>query len=380
MNNLLLYSGLIFLFEPNIFVKIPILNMLYIGGIVLVFGLTLYKYIKSGEKISKLFLVLLIYRLSVFIPTLIYDGDILKVGYLSMVILTADLVIEYYLKRDPVKLIKALVNIFTVMLLVNICLYIVYPRGLYHGKVLHFLGIRTRFSDYAIPLMALIFIEKYMCKVKMSRFIIVLTVIALNILLPFIATAVVGVIIFLIGLILFKDRIKINNKFLVTAFIIINILVVGFRVHTIFRGVIEDALGKSMSLSGRTDIWDKSFEIIQDKFLFGYGYNNDGCFVIINNLARQAHNQLLQCLYDGGIVSTIIFIYLLYYVAKKLDQYKGNKIYTAITSILLTYYIIMLSEIYAYYPQFFVMLILGYNIPKLIKVQEDGEKDEENLL
>ena len=79
MNSLLLYSGLIFLFEPNIFVKYNILNMFYIGGIVLVFIIILLAYIKKGEKISKLFLILLIYRLSILLPTIIYGGDILKV-------------------------------------------------------------------------------------------------------------------------------------------------------------------------------------------------------------------------------------------------------------------------------------------------------------
>lgn len=79
MNNLLLYGSLIFLFEPNIFVKNNILNMLYICGIVFVFIIILLQYIRKEEKVSKIFLIFLMYRLSVFIPTIIYGGDILKV-------------------------------------------------------------------------------------------------------------------------------------------------------------------------------------------------------------------------------------------------------------------------------------------------------------
>ena len=253
--------------------------------------------------------------------------------------------------------------------MINIITYVFVPKGLYGGK-LYFLGIRTRFTDYSIALIALVFIERAISNIKKSRFILIITIALLNIILPFIATAIIGVVVFGIMLIILNKGVKISNKTIVTVFIIINILVVGFRIHTIFQGIIEDVLGKTMSLSGRTDIWDKSFAIIKDKMWFGHGYNNDGCFVMINNLLRQAHNQLLQGLYDGGIVSTVVFLGLLYSVAQKLDHNKGNQVNYIITSILSAYYLMMISEIYAYYPQFFVILIIGYNIHKIVKSKE----------
>ena len=122
---------LLILFEPNIFVKYTFLNSIFIVGAAISFFVALLKILKI-RKISKFTAILILYRAVLILMTTIFSGDLLKVGYNSIVLISLFLFAEIYASEDKFHVFVIYIyRIMLVYLLLNIFLYILYPNGLY---------------------------------------------------------------------------------------------------------------------------------------------------------------------------------------------------------------------------------------------------------
>lgn len=370
---ILLYLILIFAFEPKLFVKIDFLNYIYIGGIVLSFIITLIKYFSKFNKPSKLLIILVIYRLSFFIQTLTSHGDITMWGYMSIVLVTLCMAIEIYAKYDFNFLLSSLINILTAITVINLLIVFVYPNGLI-GDI-YFIGIRTRFTEVILVNMVLSLTYDKIHNVKISKkslFIIAVSIV--TILKCWIATALLGmVLVFLLVLLFLKDRhIKLLNiYFAIIICLVLNVLIVHLRILDSLDWFFTGIFGKTTSLSGRTEIWDNAFGIIFSKPIFGHGMAVDGNFIpwVWGGIGEvklwQAHNQWLQLLYDGGIVCVISFIAITFisYLQIKCNKQAVAKSKFLIIGIIV-FYFMMIVEIYSYTPYFFVLPFVMSNMLK----------------
>jgi len=75
-----------------------------------------------------------------------------------------------------------------------------------------------------------------------------------------------------------------------------------------FSSLIENVLGKSITLSGRTFLWSQALKLIAQKPILGYGVL-DGSLLYspTNGHAYSAHNTALQILLQGGVLALVIF-------------------------------------------------------------------------
>lgn len=359
---------LIPLFEPTIFVKHPLLNIIYACYLCVVLVFMLMYYLIKKIRIPFLFFLMLIYRFYLLIPTIFSSGDYLKWGYLSLVMFSLILIMNISLKVNYKNFIESIVYLFSFLLTVNLLLFIIYPDGLYLDTQLHFLGIRTRFTDISFPCIIFSVFLLRESKYIMSKLINIYAILIsmLNILLPKISTAIIGIALFSLLLFLFNFKeIKyfLTSKKLFLFSIIITFLVVFLRIGDLFSDIIFVLFGKTASFSGRTEIWDNAYPIILEKWYIGYGIVNDGNFVPwIDNDVRlwQAHNQLLQLLYDGGIFSSVLMLYIIYISSKKIGFCKlkyGSHIFVFGLFCLL---IMMITEIYSYYPGPYLIIFMCY--------------------
>ena len=87
---------ILFLFEPNIFVKYRLLNVLFICGGIISFSYITILRLTHGRKFYKLTLLIIFWRILLILQTLSFNGDILKVGYQSMIIVALFLYGEYF--------------------------------------------------------------------------------------------------------------------------------------------------------------------------------------------------------------------------------------------------------------------------------------------
>lgn len=377
-NKIIMFILILLLFEPNIAVKYNLFNNVFVCGSVISFIFITMLIIREKKTINKITLLMIIFRTLLICTTIYNNGDILKVGYQSIIIISLMLYAEYYYRNDKIlDFINILSNILTLYLFINIILYILYPNGLYLARGgIHFLGIRTRFTEYSM-LLLLLNIINYQLKIENIKiFIFKMTIVLLNIFIPRIATAIIGLIIFILVYIFFKKKIKINYKLIFAVSLIITALIVFFRIQDIFSYVIVDLLHKDLTLTGRTSIWDKSYTYIFDKFvLFGHGMKIDGNFVFWRVQLWQAHNQLLQILYEGGILGTILFYEIFFMSLTKLNHTNqiNEKIKKSIGAMFFSFGIMMITEIYGYYLPTYILIILAYYSNKIII---NNEKEE----
>ena len=374
--NFFLILMILILFEPNIFVKNDITNFIFIFGAIISFIYVLIIKFRRSMKIFKITLLVIIDRMLLIILTLLNRGDILKVGYQSLTLIALFFYAEYfYSKNNLSDFIKIVKKIFFLYLFINIVLYYIFPNGLYlKGGTIHFLGIRTRFTEYSMTLI-LLSILSYVLKYNSKRQAIVELIIAiLNIIIPKISTAIIGVLIFAIMYYILSKIKKMDYRFLLYIGIVLTILVVFFRIQTIFSFIIEDILNKNISLTGRTEIWDLSYKYIFDKMFFlGHGLPIDGNFILWGSKLWQAHNQLLQNLYEGGIVGTFLFYMIIGMSLRQLSKCDCDSKYkNLVASMIFAFLIMMITEIYGYYNPLYIIIILGYFSNSLI-YQDDRE-------
>ena len=161
LRKILLYILIIFLLEPTIFVKYNTINNIFILGAVLSFIVSIILFFqKDNITISKMLLIVIFYRLITLILTIFNNGDIMKFGYQTMVIIALYFYAEYFHRNKKLlDFLSIIYHIFFVYLLINIVLYNLYPEGLYSLREgIHFLGIRTRFTEYIFTFIPLSYI------------------------------------------------------------------------------------------------------------------------------------------------------------------------------------------------------------------------------
>lgn len=373
-NKILKYIICIFLLEPTIFIKFKITNYIYIIFAVIIFAYLIYVYVKKKEKIDYFFIILILYRVLIIIPTIVNSGDILKVGYISIIMIDIFLFFKINIKNSNYEIVHILSNIFIFYLLVNLVTIIKFDNGIIEN--LYFLGIRTRFTDYAFPGMLLTVMDYKLNNVNRFQTVLKIIIILLNIIIPKVSTAYVGLALFIILAFTLKKirNIKIlNYNVFITLALVLNISIVFFRIQNIFSFIIVDLLGKNLTLSGRTFIWDASYEYLKENLLLGNGLNNlNGNFIYFHGW-WQAHNQFLQQLYESGIFGTILLIIALYYTGKNINKSVNKNIYI---SFMFAFCIMMITEIYAYYVTFYLSIILIYLVSK--EERTKNEKDWNN--
>ena len=196
-----------------------------------------------------------------------------------------------------------------------------------------------------------------------------------------IATAIVGIAMFAAAFFVFWKLKKLRKIWIiVVASLLLNVLVVNFRITDWFEWLISGILGKSMNLSGRTEIWNIANDIVRKKLVFGYGMADNGGFVwwgYVNSPKSywQAHNQWLQLLYDGGLVALVLFILMILYSEKKLKEANGIVVSIHLAC-LLAFMVMMVAEIYSYTPYFYIMIFLGQHLQMFLK---ENNPNEENI-
>ena len=94
--------------------------------------------------------------------------------------------------------------------------------------------------------------------------------------------------------------------------------------------------GKDGSFSGRDKIWEKSVKYIVSSPLIGYGRESE--YVVWTKLGQtHCHNIILELLYDGGIIGTILFGIIIYLFRPKQKNTFSTFVFS---SALLCYFIV----------------------------------------
>jgi len=136
-----------------------------------------------------------------------------------------------------------------------------------------------------------------------------------------------------------KSR-KIGNVLKLISFYIVALFVVDILViFDLLSPILSDIFNKSITLSGRTEIWGSAIEIIKDHPWIGIGEFSSDYFIELTgvNGATHSHNQILQILLNSGLIGFVVYFYYAFKLVNLRKYVKNN--------LIVAYYLVYLSTI-----------------------------------
>lgn len=83
----------------------------------------------------------------------------------------------------------------------------------------------------------------------------------------------------------------------------------GLQNNELASWIIKDVLGKDMTFTGRTYMWDAALRVIQQSPIWGYGFVDTDWFMKnMSSLAIGAHNYILNTMVYGGIIALTLYL------------------------------------------------------------------------
>lgn len=368
------------LLEPDYFTSIDIIHDYYIVmRVITLFLAFLYFLVKN--MVPKITSIIVIYFGIYGFSTYINNGDMMSFFAYSSYIVSFVAWLEITLRRYTMKGLYSLNFVYSLHVYINLFFYIVFPQGYtysitYAGNVIerYFLGVENQFASTLIPAIVINIVYNYAkhSKLKINSYLLIITVLFTFIYI-WSATSIVGISLIILYLLLInRKKVKaiINNKTIIITTVSLFISVVVLRIIDIFSFLIEDLLGKDVTLSTRTLLWDRAFIYIENSPWLGYGYLGSGRYLQVTSTRfMDSHNTVLQLLLQHGYLGLILFAILVFMFFKNLSIYKESNITKFILFSFFVATTMMLSEVYSF-TFLLVILVLGIFSPYIIREQE----------
>ena len=282
--------------------------------------------------------------------------------------LTATLFVEIALKRKKIEAAVVIRNVLFFFLLINLITLILFPQGLgVYGynessdNYYYFLGLRIAFTPFILTELLLSHIVDYLQEKKLSSFTRMSFVVGLlTLFIEKIATGLFAiVIIYALMFLVRRKNIKLNMYAIYLIYAVGFILIVVYNIQyklPFFSYLLEDVMHKDLSFDNRTTIWASTIAAFLKQPLFGYRV-----------ATLSAHNQILNTLYEGGMVSFVFFVTMFGVVAEKIKKCFSLKLNRLYSCFLIGYLMIMFTEVQTTKALLFITLSIIANTDKLIE-------------
>ncbi|MFQ7823136.1 O-antigen ligase family protein [Clostridium sp.] len=370
------YFILIPFLKPGYFESINILDNLFNAWRFLSSAIVISMYIK-GNKVSKFVLTLLFFQLTLLISTLINKGDIVRWAMYSGINLSIAMIIELAFKNNIKIFLKVLYRLLSVIIVINYILLIIYPNGIYlvAGERGNFIDMDNLLAPTIIPGVLFAMMYSYIVYKKLKKIpLLIITISALTIIYVWPATAVVALFFALtlsaITIFSKKGAFLLNIRTYIVSYVVFFITIIFYNLQDKISFIIEDILGKSITFSGRTIIWENYFYVIkqslQSMFL-GFGVKSSN--VLYNpTFGRNTHmhNQFFNIQLEGGLLAVLFFIVLIIMASNRLYKNRNDKIVKILSAFLFSFLLLMSMEVFRNMVMFIAILSFSYNNKRLV--------------
>lgn len=190
---------------------------------------------------------------------------------------------------------------------------------------IYFIGGKNAFAVFLIPAVFFVLIYSAAKNNKVTKAATILVFLfLLSIALGGSTTGIVTSLVTLIFLLIFTNRKTIKAPFLITIILLYSLFLIfseSFLTSSLWTSF-TDLFGKDSTLTSRSAIWSEAIEMIKERPLLGHGR---GSRIIYRNSmgvyfsATEAHNFILEVLFDGGLVAFVLMLALLFYIVNRLD-------------------------------------------------------------
>ena len=371
------------LYKPAMFSQMPALHTFdTISNVfkIMVIAVLGVWFVYFYQKVSLFFVGIVFFEVWRVLATIYCGGNYTSLFIAILNALAICLVVEMGLKTDPDALLDGASFTLGLFVLINFATVLLFPQGMYEFNTFtqnYFLGYRNNSIMLFFP--AIIFsivrsLRKYN-KLTLSSFVITAVSFA-TVILAFSATSVIGMTVFTLFLLLALIN-KMPNFLNIITYLAINIAyffgVIILRLQEAFAFIIVDMLGRDLTFTGRTKIWDSALAAFAKSPVFGVGeIENQASRDLIG--ATHAHNYYLDLLYKSGLPGFLIFFAILIICGVALYRNRKNgKIPFIVSGAICAFMIMLQSEAYYNIYYFFSILTLAAFIPyALPKKDADG--------
>lgn len=327
---------LMIFFEPQMFKEssfdgVEKVDFIYKIAKLFCFVITSYLYLRENKfKISKLLLSIGVLQLVMLISTIIYNGDIVRFIGPAITTVTMCMIAELLIKRKELFPVLKIVNIyFWICFLINlVTVFLLDFTSCNLFTRAYFMGIDNRFIFTMIPWVLFEGLVELHENSKTGIKFYTSFALCESLLLYKNSTSAM-IVFFIYFLLIFNNKTTFKLKYsLFFSYVIANILIVVFKIQNIFAKVVG-ILGKDITFSGRTFLWDGILKWSYKYPLIGRGMRSieyDKHFFYINSAPYyhewckviHAHNSLMTLLYRGGIISVLIYLGIIFAAIKSL--------------------------------------------------------------
>ena len=165
---------------------------------------------------------------------------------------------------------------------------------------------------------------------------------------------------------------SINSYLIVMINYIINSLLV-FGMATFLGPVVQTLFNKDLTFSNRTNAWIAAFSAFLKNPIHGTGIlTSDSAKEVLGSLSyMQAHNEWLQCLWQGGIILFIIVAVMFLAVANRINKITDSNLKVVANLFLVSIFVEMAFEAWLGLQLTWIMVLMIYKMKCL--------ESEENL-
>ena len=383
--------------EPAAFSHFDIICDAFVIAQKVMFGIALYFWVtgmtRERARNSRICIALIVYYAYLYYNTSIHNGRTHLVLDQAIQFVGFCLYLDLVLKRNPRELFRSALNILVLYVGINCLLVYVMPNGLYRTSYFsnnYLLGYDNQNINFMLPAMVLVLLKHVSYRKCREQIVFVfalcwLTAIRIWSGMTLMIVGLVSVMAFFCLLSERKGKLwklipgnLVNLFTLLFADIFANYALVILRLQNRFQYLIENVLGKDLTLSRRIYIWDRTLDIVKQNPWFGYGRDAYAARAMKISAMRtvkyksnspaglHAHNRFLEVTYLGGLVLLAWFLGMLFYAAARLFPLRRTR-FAKILSLGIFFYLIgMLTEFYDYCIFFWGMLVIAENARHLL--------------
>lgn len=363
-------------FKPGSLAYIaPFVDILFDLWLIAVSLLIGFLYLASG-RLSKIMLAIIAFEVVLALSTFLNAGDYYGLTVNILRTIPFCMLIELGTRQNPKGLIKALITVLGIECLINSVTILIFPEGIYETVEQFtqtigwrqtqnfFLGYDNTHVLYILPLLCVLLIYANHSYLKRRYKIAVIFLFTATVYVTWSAASVVCISVFL--LIFLMSEFHLNFKIFKFKYYFIIIIVaflgvVIFRLQDIFADFIVGFLGKDLSFTGRTFIWDRTLKVFMRHPFAGVGrHTRVETYMVIG--APHPHNLILRILYESGIVGMISFLAIVLLGGKSLRATFRNKDCFVSSLTLFCFLLLFLVESFDDLSSFFAMLTMAYHI------------------
>ncbi len=323
----------------------------------------------SGKlRINSFFLYLGAYVFTMVVSSLI-NGNI-SVGILfgGYVLIGMMLYFNQCIDQNP-NLFAYVRNYFLILLFLNIVVYGIKPSfsmDALPGETNSYVGIFTAKNQVQmmmVPMLFFIFAGKMLNGEKDS--LLDFVYVAIGIVFMILSKSSTAIVIAALAFVMIalSKKLMVSPLKMYAAYLVFVYLTVVQRIHEKYLSwLIVDYLGKDITLTGRTRIWDFVLSNMKFSPIFGFGLGQDIIardFSVNGQPLTEAHNALIQVLLDGGFIGLCIILIILYCTYARLKKCRYKQHANVVAVFIMTYLIMGFAEsIISFSRIFFWFMIL----------------------